>query len=200
MTASSPAAVVVMGVCGCGKSTVGQGIAQALGIPFLEGDTFHPAANVAKMAAGIPLDDADRWPWLDRLGEVLGRTAREKGGAVAACSALKRIYRDYLRAAAAMPLRLVCLVGSRELIAGRMAARTGHYMPLGLLDSQLAILELPASDEDALLLDLRETAGELIEHAVTHLRSPPSADHPRLAPATGRMSGRERDVLNCSLQ
>ena len=136
------------------------------------------AANVAKMAAGIPLDDADRWPWLDRLGEALGRAAREQGGAVAACSALKRVHRDRLRTAAAVPLRFVCLVGSRELIAGRMAARTDHFMPLDLLDSQLAILELPASDEDALLLDLREAAGELIEHAVTHLRSPPSTHHP----------------------
>ena len=178
MTAVSPVAVVVMGVCGCGKSTVGQGIATALGAPFLEGDAFHPEANVAKMAAGIPLDDTDRWPWLDRLGETLGRAARERGGAVAACSALKRLYRDRLRAAAAMPLRFVCLVATREVIAGRMAARIGHYMPLDLLDSQLAILELPASDEDALLLDLREAAGELIEHAVTHLRSPPSAHHP----------------------
>ena len=175
MTAVSPAAVVVMGVCGCGKSTIGQGIATAMHVSFLEGDAFHPAANVAKMAAGIPLDDADRWPWLDRRGEALGRAAREHGGAIAACSALKHVYRDRLRAAAAMPLRLVCLVGSRELIADRMAARAGHYMPLGLLDSQLAILELPASDEDALLLDLREAAGELIAHAVTHLRSQPSA-------------------------
>lgn len=178
MTAVSPAAVVVMGVCGCGKSTIGQGIATALHVPFLEGDAFHPAANVAKMAAGIPLDDPDRWPWLDRLGEALGRTAREWGGAVAACSALKRVYRDRLRAAAAVPLRLVCLVGSRELVAGRMAARTGHYMPLGLLDSQLAILELPASDEDALPLDLRKAADELIGHAVTRLRSPSSTHHP----------------------
>ena len=102
--AVSPAAVVVMGVCGCGKSTIGQGIATAMHVSFLEGDAFHPAANVAKMAAGIPLDDADRWPWLDRLGKALGHAAREKGGAVAACSALKRIYRDRLRAAAAVPL------------------------------------------------------------------------------------------------
>ena len=177
MTVVSPAAVVVMGVCGCGKSTIGQGIAQALGFPFLEGDAFHPAASIARMAAGVPLDDADRWPWLDQMGETLGRTAREQGGVIATCSALKRIYRDRLCATAAMPLRLVCLVGSRELIAGRMAARTGHYMPLGLLDSQLAILELPASDEDALLLDLREAADGLIERAVTHLRSPASAHH-----------------------
>ena len=167
-----------MGVCGCGKSTIGQGIATALHVSFLEGDAFHPAANVAKMAAGIPFGDVDRWSWLDRLGDALGHAACEHGGAVAACSALKRVYRDRLRAAAATPLRLVCLVGSREQIAGRMAARTGHYMPLGLLDSQLAILELPASDEDALLLDLREAAGELIEHAVAHLRSHPSVNHP----------------------
>ena len=168
----SSVAVVVMGVCGCGKSTIGQGIATALHVPFLEGDALHPPENVAKMAAGIPLGDADRWPWLDRLGGALGRVAREQNGAVGACSALKRFHRDRLRTAAAVPLRFVCLVGSRELIAGRMAARTDHFMPLDLLDSQLAILEPPASDEDALLLDLRGAAGELIEHAVTHLRSP----------------------------
>lgn len=183
MTAVSPVAVVVMGVCGCGKSTVGQGIATALGAPFLEGDAFHPEANVAKMAAGIPLDDTDRWPWLDRLGETLGRAARERGGAIAACSALKRVYRDRLRAAATMPLRFVCLVASREVIAGRMAARIGHYMPLDLLDSQLAILELPTVDEDVLLIDLRTAPGRLIEHAVAHLRPPSFASQPPGSPS-----------------
>jgi gluconokinase len=171
MTDPFPGASVVMGVCGCGKSTIGQGIAAGLGLPFLEGDALHPAANVAKMAAGIPLDDADRWPWLDQVGRALGQAVREHGGAVAACSALKRAYRDQLRAAAAVPIRFLCLVGPREVIVGRMAARTDHFMPLDLLESQLAILELPTSDEHAVLLDLRGTGAELIELAVSRLRS-----------------------------
>ena len=127
-TAELAGAVVVMGVSGCGKSTVAQAIAGKLTCAYLEGDAFHPPANVAKMSQGIPLQDTDRWPWLDELGTALGAAAREQGSAVAACSALRRTYRDRLTAAAGMPVRLVHLAGAREVLAARMAARTDHFM------------------------------------------------------------------------
>jgi len=148
--------VVVMGVSGSGKTTVGAALAHALGLPFVDGDSLHPAANVAKMAAGIPLDDADRAPWLDAIGAVLAA-----GPVVVACSALKRAYRDRLRAAAP-ELRLVFLDGSPSLLASRMAARPGHFMPTTLLDSQLATLERPEPDEHALTADIVEPSGEIV--------------------------------------
>ena len=140
--------VVVMGVSGSGKTTVGAALADALGLRFVDGDALHPAANVAKMAAGIPLDDADRAPWLDAVGAVLAA-----GPVVVACSALKRAYRDRLRAAAP-DLELVFLDGSRELLASRMASRPGHFMPASLLDSQLATLEPPTVDEHSVTVDV----------------------------------------------
>jgi len=148
--------VVVMGVSGSGKSTVGASLADALGVPFVDGDALHPAANVAKMAAGIPLDDADRAPWLDAVGAVLAA-----GPVVVACSALKRTYRDRLRAAAP-ELRLVFLDGSPALLASRMGARPGHFMPASLLDSQLAALERPAPDEHAITADIATPVAEIV--------------------------------------
>ena len=148
--------VVVMGVSGSGKTTVGAALADALGLPFVDADSLHPAANVAKMAAGIPLDDTDRAPWLDAVGAVLAA-----GPVVVACSALKRAYRDRLRAAAP-GLKLVFLDGAPALLASRMAARPGHFMPTTLLDSQLATLERPEPDEHALTADIAEPAGEIV--------------------------------------
>jgi len=148
--------VVVMGVSGSGKTTVGAALADALGLRFVDGDALHPAANVAKMAAGIPLDDADRAPWLDAIGAVLA-----DGPVVVACSALKRAYRDRLRAAAP-GLQLVFLDGDRALLASRMAARPGHFMPTSLLDSQLATLERPDPDEHALTADIAPPAEEIV--------------------------------------
>jgi len=148
--------VVVMGVSGSGKTTVGAALADALGLPFVDGDSLHPAANVAKMAAGIPLDDADRAPWLDAIGAVLAA-----GPVVVACSALKRAYRDRLRAAAPA-LQLVFLDGSPSLLASRMAARPGHFMPTTLLDSQLATLERPEPDEHAFTADIVEPSDEIV--------------------------------------
>lgn len=145
-------ALVIMGVSGCGKSTLAALLASRLGGAMIEGDDFHAAASVAKMQAGHALDDADRWPWLDRLGEAIGVAARQ-GGAVAACSALKRSYRDRLRTASAVPLSFVLLDTEPGEIARRLATRTGHYMPVSLLDSQLATLERPDADECALTLD-----------------------------------------------
>ena len=145
-------AIVVMGVSGCGKSTLAAQLAAQLGCPAFEGDAFHAAASIAKMRAGQPLDDADRWSWLDRVGTAIGAAVGKGGLAVAACSALKRAYRERLERAAGVPLRFVLLDGSRDGIAARLATRTGHYMPPSLLDSQFAALERPGADERALVL------------------------------------------------
>lgn len=136
---------VIMGVSGCGKTSVGLGISARLGLPYVDGDDLHPAANVAKMAAGIPLTDDDRWPWLDAVAGVLA----DRAPVIVGCSALKRAYRDRLRAGAGGAVRFIHLTGPRDLIASRMAARTGHYMPPALLDSQFAALEPPGPDEAA---------------------------------------------------
>jgi gluconokinase len=132
-----------MGVSGCGKSSVGAGLAARLGLNYRDGDDLHPPENVAKMQVGMPLTDADRWPWLDRVGQVLLAEAP----VIVGCSALKRAYRDRIRTAAGGPVTFVHLAGSQEVIAARMALRQGHYMPLSLLDSQFAALEPPAAEE-----------------------------------------------------
>lgn len=157
----SAEAIIVMGVTGVGKSTLGAALAAERGVPFLEGDTFHPPDNVQKMSAGIPLQDADRWPWLDRLGLAIA-ARREPNGAVATCSALKRSYRDRLRSLIGEPLLFVCLQAERDAIAARMQARHGHYMPVALLDSQLATLELPSRDERAIVLSADESLHDLL--------------------------------------
>jgi len=150
--------VVVMGVCGCGKTTVGRALAEAMGWPFLDADDFHPAVNVDKMRAGIPLTDEDRWPWLDRLaGEIAAINARG-GNAVLACSALKQAYRDRLTANGGV--RIAYLKGDRATIEPRLAARRGHYMPPSLLASQLEALEEPA---DAIVADIRLPASAQVD-------------------------------------
>lgn len=151
-----------MGVSGCGKSSIGAMLAQELGVQFHEGDSFHPAANVAKMSAGIPLTDADRVDWLERLCGVIRQSAASGEGMVLSCSALKRRYRDQLRAADPS-LRFAHLEGDRELIAQRMQSREGHYMPLSLLDSQLADLEPLQEDEAGLRLDIRQEPAQLVQ-------------------------------------
>ena len=149
-----------MGVSGCGKSSVGAGLAQRLGIAFRDGDDLHPAGNVEKMRAGIALTAADRWPWLDRVAATL----RETAPVVVACSALRRAYRDRIRTGAGGPVRFIYLTGSRALIAARMATRSGHFMPPALLDSQFAVLEPPDPDE-ALTLDIDQPLDALIRAA-----------------------------------
>ncbi|MBP2447776.1 gluconokinase [Rhizobium leguminosarum] len=141
-----PLAVVVMGVSGCGKSSVGQRIAAEYGMRFVEGDQLHPAENVAKMAEGIPLTDDDRLPWLDRIGEEITTAQKASRGLVISCSALKKTYRDRLRQAAGGRLAFVFLEGSRDLLLSRMQARKGHFMPVSLLDSQLQALEPPTGE------------------------------------------------------
>ncbi len=134
--------VVVMGVSGSGKTSVGAALADRLQLPFVEGDSLHPQSNVARMAAGIPLSDADRWPWLDQIGD---RLAQAPGGVVISCSALKKAYRERLRAAAA-PLYFIFLDGAFDVLSTRMASRKGHFMPVSLLESQLATLETPVGE------------------------------------------------------
>ncbi len=159
-------AIVLMGVCGTGKTTVGQGIAERLHCTFLEGDSFHTEANVEKMRAGVPLDDDDRWPWLERLGRAIGDEAGRARQVVAACSALKRVYRDRLRLAAGGDILFIMLDGDRALLEARMKARPDHYMPPTLLSSQLAILERPEADETSITFDVTESPKALIAKAI----------------------------------
>jgi gluconokinase len=143
--------LVVMGVSGSGKTTVARLLADRLGWDLGEGDDLHPAVNVAKMAAGQPLSDDDRWPWLDLVAAWIDdHRARSRPGVIT-CSALRRRYRDVLRRPDVL---FVLLNGDRELLAGRLAARTGHFMPVALLDSQLATLEVPGPDENAVVIDV----------------------------------------------
>lgn len=169
--------VVVMGVSGCGKSTVAQQLALALGLDFVDGDDLHSIGNVAKMRDGTPLTDADRWPWLDRVGKRLADVQQSPAGVAMACSALRRSYRDRIRAVTP-GVRFVLLDGSAVLIEARLAQRTGHYMPAGLLASQFAALERPAADEaDVYTLNIDAAVPALVEAAVARLRHapPPSA-------------------------
>ena len=156
--------VVLMGVSGCGKSTVGAALARALGWPLLDADDLHPPENVAKMAAGVPLTDEDRWPWLDRIVAELRRIGRQAGNVVLACSALKQSYRD--RLAQAGGVRFVHLRGDRETIAARLAARRHRYMPATLLDSQFATLEVPS---DAVDIDIRMSVDQQVRSIVDAL-------------------------------
>jgi gluconokinase len=135
--------IIVMGVSGCGKTTAGEALAWHFGVPYIEGDALHPADNVAKMASGTPLNDDDRWPWLEKIGEEL---KAHPGGAVATCSSLKKVYRERLRKTAGEGLRFVFLKCSREVLEERMQARKGHFMPPSLLASQLATLEDPGGE------------------------------------------------------
>ncbi len=145
-----------MGVAGSGKSTIGAMFARALHLAFLEGDDLHPAQNVERMAAGIPLTDDDRRPWLLAIAGQLRDAQRAGMGLVVACSALKRGYRDLLRSVGAADVRFVYLTGTRVILAERLANRRGHYMPAALLDSQLATLEEPAADEHAWVCDISQ--------------------------------------------
>lgn len=159
-----------MGVSGTGKSTVASGIASALGLACIDGDDLHSPESVAKMRAGTPLIDDDRWPWLDRIGACLCDAATAPAGVVVSCSALRRAYRDRLRAAAPQ-VRFVFLDGAPEIIRTRMLARKDHYMPPGLLDSQLKTLERPGPDEPGVLpVSIEATMAAVIDLAVAALR------------------------------
>ena len=154
--------VVVMGVSGCGKSSVGQAIAQRTGWTFIEGDDLHPAANRAKMASGTPLNDDDRWPWLDAIAEAARAIEAQGNSAVIACSALKRIYRDRL-SQAGDTVKFIHLNGDRDTILERMRTRPDHFMPPALLDSQLATLEPPTDNENAIRIDITSPVDQIAQ-------------------------------------
>ncbi|GAB6986316.1 gluconokinase [Nocardioides pyridinolyticus] len=158
--------LVVMGVSGSGKSTVGAAIAQRLRVPFEDADDLHPSANIAKMSRGEPLDDSDRYPWLELVGEWL---AVHEDGGVMGCSALKRKYRDQIRGLAPTT-RFLLLEGSSEVIAARQAARPGHFMPASLLASQFATLEPLAADEDGMVLDVDQSVDAIVQGYVDAMR------------------------------
>nr|WP_239437092.1 gluconokinase [Arthrobacter alpinus] len=158
--------IVVMGVSGCGKTTIGALVAHELGLPFTDGDSLHPVENIAKMAAGTPLNDDDRAPWLDIVGQELAASAN---GLVVACSALKRSYRDAIRAQAPGAVFLH-LDGTREVLSSRLEGRSGHFMPSTLLDSQLATLEPLEAEEAAVVIDISAPVPALVSDAVVRLQ------------------------------
>ena len=145
--------IVLMGVSGCGKSTVGGELSQLLGWPFRDADSFHPPANIEKMSRAVPLTDEDRWPWLDAIGAWIGERLACNEPAIVSCSALKRVYRTRI-GAKRQGVRLVYLLGSQDMIAARLAARKNHFMPTALLASQFAALEEPGPEERALVMGI----------------------------------------------
>jgi gluconokinase len=159
-----------MGVSGSGKTVIGEAVAHALGLPFLEGDALHPRTNIDKMSRGIPLTDDDRFPWLDKIGAELAARLAAGSGIVASCSALKRIYRERLRAAARGRLIFIFLRGSEAVLAPRLEARKGHFMPVSLLKSQLATLEDPSGEPGVLTIDISGTADEVTEATIRQAR------------------------------
>ena len=161
-------AIVVMGVSGCGKSTVAARLAERLGWDLAEADTFHCAANVEKMRSGIALTDEDRWPWLDAIAAWIGAARAQDRPCIVACSALKRRYRERL-AGGHHDVRFVYLQGDYETVAARLAGRSGHYMPLSLLQSQYEALQEPAQDEEALVLSVERPVEALVDEIAARL-------------------------------
>jgi len=166
-------ALIVMGVSGSGKSTVGQALAQRLTWRFEDGDRFHPASNVAKMHAGIPLTDDDRWPWLQAIADEIDRACAADAAVVIACSALKRAYRDVLVHGRA-DVRIVYLRGDQALIARRLALRTGHFMPPGLLASQFQTLQPPTDDESVIAVPIDGSVDAIVDDVVRQLQRAPA--------------------------
>jgi gluconokinase len=171
-----PCALIVMGVSGSGKSTIAARLAERLDWTFEDGDRFHPASNVAKMSAGHPLTDEDRWPWLQAISDEIDRVCVAGGHAVIACSALKRAYRDVL-VHGRVDVRIVYLWGTQALIADRLARRKDHFMPPGLLDSQFKTLEPPGADEHPITVTIDASVEAIVEDIVRQLRlHPPGGD------------------------
>jgi gluconokinase len=168
----APCALVVMGVSGSGKSTIADHLADRIGWTFEDGDKFHPASNVAKMHAGHPLTDDDRWPWLRAIAAEIDRVCAAGGHVVIACSALKRAYRDIL-VHGRRDVRIVFLDGSQHLIASRLAKRTGHFMPPDLLPSQFRTLERPTPDENPVIVSIDAPVDKIVDDIVGKLALPP---------------------------
>ena len=167
--------IVVMGVAGSGKTTIASGLAETLGVPFVEGDSLHPAANVKKMAAGIPLTDEDRWPWLEAIGERMEVERVTGHGVVVSCSALKHVYRDCLRKKVHGTVQFILLDGSHELISDRMKKHKNQNKPPAQHDSQFATLEKPTPDEHAVGLDISHAIPVLLAEAANSVT--PAAAH-----------------------
>jgi gluconokinase len=163
-----PCALVVMGVSGSGKSTIAEQLAARLGWRYVDGDLFHPPANVAKMSAGHPLTDEDRWPWLRAIAAEIDRLVAAGTRAVVACSALKRAYRDIL-VHGRDDVRIVFLDGAKDLIAKRLATRKGHFMPPGLLDSQFKTLEPPQPSEQPITVSIDASVDGIVNDIVRQL-------------------------------
>jgi gluconokinase len=175
-------ALVVMGVSGSGKSTIADKLAERLGWRYEDGDKFHPAGNVAKMSAGHPLTDEDRWPWLQAIADEIDRVCKAGGHVVIACSALKRAYRDIL-VHGRDDVRIIYLDGTEQLIADRLGRRQGHFMPAGLLASQFGTLQPPASDENAVTVSIDASVDAIVDDIVRQLG---------LNPVNGDLAGRNR--------
>src|SRR5262245_23109495 len=175
----SPSVVVMMGVSGCGKSTIASMLAHRLNWIFEEGDWFHPPSNVEKMHAGVPLTDEDRWPWLHGIAAWIDATRRVGNHGTVACSALKRAYRDIL-VGERTDVRIVYLKGEQDLIARRLAARDGHFMPPSLLDSQFAALEEPQPDEHPIVVSIVPHPREIVEEIVKRLGEDASPPPPEI--------------------
>jgi gluconokinase len=171
-TRATPCALIVMGVSGSGKSTIADQLAQRIGWTYEDGDRFHPASNVAKMHAGHPLTDEDRWPWLRAIAAEIDRVCRDGEHAVIACSALKRAYRDIL-VHSRNDVRIVYLDGTQQLIADRLAQRKGHFMPPDLLPSQFRTLEPPGSDEDPVTVSIDASVEAIVDDIVHQLGMTP---------------------------
>jgi gluconokinase len=170
---TAPCALVLMGVSGSGKSTIAEALAVRIGWRCEDGDKFHPASNVAKMSAGQPLTDEDRWPWLKAIADEIDRLCGKQQPAVFACSALKRAYREVL-VHGRDDVRIVFLDGTKALIAGRLASRTGHFMPAELLDSQFRTLEPPKPDEGAVTISIDGTVDAIVDNIVSKLKLTPA--------------------------
>jgi len=169
----TPCALIVMGVSGSGKTTIGERLAARLGWPYEDADQFHPASNVARMSAGHPLTDEDRWPWLKAIAAEIDRVRESGGSVVIGCSALKRTYRDVL-VHGRNDIRLVYLDGTQALIADRLGQRKGHFMPAGLLTSQFDTLEPPAADEHPLTVSIDAPVETIVDYIVHQLKSSPA--------------------------
>jgi gluconokinase len=167
--------LIVMGVSGSGKTTVGLAIAKARAIAFFDGDDLHSPAARAKMTAGVPLTDEDRAPWLDRIGHLLADVAAHPDGAIVACSALRRAYRDRLRAIVGPSLRFLFLKGDKALMRARVAGRKDHYMPASLIDSQFAALESPEGEADVVTLSADADLTRILAATIDRLSHAPGA-------------------------
>lgn len=178
----NPCALVVMGVSGSGKSTIADRLAERLGWRYEDGDRFHPASNVAKMSAGHPLTDEDRWPWLQAIADEIDRVCSAGEHAVIACSALKRPYRDILRHGRD-DVRIIFLKGTQELIASRLAARKGHFMPPDLLASQFRTLEPPGAGEHPVTVSIDDSVDAVVDSIIRQLRLASPDSVPRRNPS-----------------